>query len=333
MKTIREDIKSAHFHSSYLIFGDEPYLVNQYTDMLVDAISSKDDTMNFRRYEGSGINENELVDLAETMPFFAGHRLILLVNSGFFKSAPEKLPEYLSSVPETTVFIFQEKDVDKRGKMYKAVAKNGHAAEMKKQNDSDLSKWVLGRLKREKKKITPDALDLFFEKCGNDMYKISLELEKLVCYCGSGEGITADMVELVTSPTLENRIFQMVDALLKKDRKRAFQYYEDLVALKEPVGRMIYKIGNQYSSLLKTKEMRLNGYDTEKIASLLEISPKAAYAKSKSVSFLNLKDLREGMKKCVEAEEAFKSGRMGDHLALESLMIQLSAKEQEKAGR
>lgn len=325
MKTILEDIKSGSYHSSYLLFGEEAYLVNQYTGKLIDAVSSREDSMNFRIYEGSGIDENELIDLAETMPFFADHRLIVVENSGFFKSAPEKLPDYLSSVPESTIFLFQEREVDKRGKMYKAVAKHGHAAEMKKQKTSDLSKWILGKLHREKKQITREALDLFLEKCGNDMYTLSNELDKLVAYCGAENGITERMVEEITCTQLEDRIFQMVDALLRKDRTRVFRCYDDLAARKEPVGRIIYNIGSQYLSLLKTKQLRLDGYDSDKIAQLLEISPKAAYAKSRTVSTLKLSDLKSGMEKCVELEEAFKTGKMNDRMALESLLMELSA--------
>ena len=43
-------------------------------------------------------------------------------------------------------------------------------------------RWVLGILKREKKKITRPDMELFLEKTGSDMGNIHMELQKLLDY-------------------------------------------------------------------------------------------------------------------------------------------------------
>ena len=45
----------------------------------------------------------------------------------FFKSSSEELAEYIKDIPETTSFVFVEAEIDKRGKLYKAVQKKGRA--------------------------------------------------------------------------------------------------------------------------------------------------------------------------------------------------------------
>ena len=55
-----------------------------------------------------------VIDLAETLPFFAERRVILIENSGFFKSACDELAEYLTQPATTTFFLFVEEEVDKR---------------------------------------------------------------------------------------------------------------------------------------------------------------------------------------------------------------------------
>lgn len=72
--------------------------------------------MNINFYQGKGISVQELIDQAETMPFFSERRLLVIEDSGFFKSASPELAEYLEQVPETTYFLFVENDVDKQGK-------------------------------------------------------------------------------------------------------------------------------------------------------------------------------------------------------------------------
>ena len=73
--------------------------------------------MNRTVYEGRDISEGEVIDLAETMPLFSEHRLILLKDTGFFKSSPELLPDYLKNVPDYLTLVFSESEVDKRSRM------------------------------------------------------------------------------------------------------------------------------------------------------------------------------------------------------------------------
>ena len=86
MQTLNQDIKSGEFKQIYLLYGEEAFLKNSYKNRLKEAIIG-DDTMNFARFEGKGLDVDELIRLADTMPFFAEHRLILIEDSGFFKTA------------------------------------------------------------------------------------------------------------------------------------------------------------------------------------------------------------------------------------------------------
>ena len=70
MKSLNEDIKSGNLKQVYLLFGEESYLKKQYKNKLSRAILPEDDTVNYAYYEGKGIRAEELIDLAETLPFF-----------------------------------------------------------------------------------------------------------------------------------------------------------------------------------------------------------------------------------------------------------------------
>ena len=84
MQQIEEDIKTGSFHSVYLIFGEEAYLKLFWKKKLREALVSADDTMNCTVYSGKDLDVGALIDQAETMPFFADHRLILVEDSGLF---------------------------------------------------------------------------------------------------------------------------------------------------------------------------------------------------------------------------------------------------------
>ena len=130
MKSLNEDLKSGQLNNVYLLYGEEAYLKKQYKDKLRNAMVSPDDNMNYAYYEGKGANVKEIIDLAETLPFFAERRLIVLEDTGFFKNATADLADYIKEMPETTAMIFVESEVDKRNKLYKAVQKIGTVSEM-----------------------------------------------------------------------------------------------------------------------------------------------------------------------------------------------------------
>ena len=98
----------------YLLYGEEDYLKKQYRDRLVKAMLPEGDTVNYAHYEGKGLPVGEIIDLAETMPFFAERRLIVIEDSGLFKSSAAEFADYIKNLPETTCFLFVENEIDKQ---------------------------------------------------------------------------------------------------------------------------------------------------------------------------------------------------------------------------
>ena len=139
MQRINEDLRTGQLKKMYLLYGEEAYLRKQYRDRLKEAIIG-DDTMNYYYHEGKDVVIGELIDLSETMPFFSERRLIVLENSGLFKSGGEELAAYLSQPAETTYFLFVETEVDKRSKLYKTLQSKGYAAEFAVQDETTLKK-------------------------------------------------------------------------------------------------------------------------------------------------------------------------------------------------
>ena len=75
MQRINDDIKTGQLKKIYLLCGEEAYLRKQYRDRLKEAIIG-DDTMNYYYHEGKELSTGEIIDLSETLPFFAERRLI-----------------------------------------------------------------------------------------------------------------------------------------------------------------------------------------------------------------------------------------------------------------
>lgn len=328
MKRIAIDIKNGQFSSTYLLYGEEAYLRKQYRDNLKLALVPEDDTMNCSVYSGKDINVNEVVDMVGTMPFFAERRVIIVENSGFFKtSSNDRLVDMVKNMPETAHLIFVEAEVDKRNKLYKAVTANGYAALCEIQDEATLKKWVLGLLKKENKQITADALNLLLDKTGTNMENIKREVEKLVCYKYYDEGITAQDVEELCTIQLQNRIFEMVEAVAARNQKTALALYYDLLALKEAPMKILALIARQFNMLLQVKEMKQKGYPESTIAQQTGLN--AYFLKKKYIpqaAQFQLSKLEDALRMCVEADERVKTGKMPDILSVELIIVGLSAK-------
>ena len=280
-----------------------------------------DDTMNYNYFEGKGLDVQELISLANTMPFFSDRRLILVEDSGCFKAASDELVEALPDIPDTTCMVFVESAVDKRNRLYKKVKELGSAVELKRQSASQLAVWAGRILAQNGRKITSSDMNLFLERTGDDMETIRTELEKLISYTMGQEIVTREDIEAVTTVQVTNKIFDMVTAIVAGKTKTAMDRYEDLLTLKEPPMRILFLIARQFNQILLVKEMMASGNDKSAIASKLKIPPFAAAKLMPQARNFTKEQLAGCVEACVEAEEAVKTGRLGDRLAVELLIM------------
>lgn len=325
MKNLNEDIRTGNFKQVYLLYGEEEYLKNQYKKRLRAAILPEDDTMNFSFFGGKGVDLRQVIDQAETLPFFADHRLILVEQSGLFKSSASELADYLPQMPRETILLFVENEVDKRNRLFKAVKQLGRVVELGRQDERTLQSWVMGSLKREQKSITGDALAMFLEMTGDNMENIASELEKLLCYTQGRTGIEVRDVEEICTVTTENRVFDMIRAVAEKQQKKALELYYDLLALKEPPMRILFLIARQFNQMLQMKALREQGLDGAAVAQRAGVAPFIAKRSLAQASRFTMKELWQGVEDCVEAEAAVKTGRLGDILAVEMLIVRYSS--------
>ena len=320
MQRILKQIKENSFQQLYLLYGEERYLKNQYTEKLKEALCGSDE-MNTHFYEGKDINIGEIIDLAETLPFLAERRVIFLKNSGLFKSGGEKMAQYLENPNPTTYFVFTESEIDKRSKLFKLLSSNGLAVEFTTQDEATLKRWIGSILAKEGKKITDQTCSHFLTKTGTDMQNIQMELEKLICYCLDKKVITDEDVEAICTTRLQDRIFDMVEYVAKHQPQKALTLYYDLLAMKvEPI-KIITLIARQYNLMLQARELKKRGFTSKDIASKIGVPPFAAKKYLDQAAGYKSSELRRSLEKCVSMDQAVKSGQLDGKMSVELLIL------------
>lgn len=320
MKTIREHIKNGSFAPCYLLYGKEKYLIQLTEGKLVNALTEEGDSMNFNQYRNSGIEVTEVRSVADTVPFFAEKRLILVKDSGWFKGKCE-LASYIPEMPETTVMLFVESDVDKSSELYAAVKEHGYVCEINGMSDDDLRLFIGSFFKKQGLGITASDADFLTERVGTDMNRLTTEMEKLSAYCeGTGVVKREDIIR-IASPIPEGQIFAMMDAIVNDDRSKAIGLYTELLAAQEKPLRILYMLTNNFYSFYKVLCLADIGISADEIASRLGMRPfavKKFMRRKKNWSFAKvLQAVEDGN----DMERRVKSGDLEEHMAVEFFLF------------
>jgi DNA polymerase-3 subunit delta len=245
-------------------------------------------------------------------------------NSGFFTSSQDELADYLKELPETTCFVFVEKAVDKRNKLFKAVSSLGYAANMSAPDERTLVRWIGGLLKAEQRQISEATVRYLLERIDTDMENIRRELEKLVVYTdGRGEILPED-IDAVCTVYTESQVFDMVKAVTEKQQAKALQLYYDLIGQKEAPMRILYWITRQFNQLYQIKDLQSKGYPDHVIAERMGVRDFVVRKNKVLCQHFSLSELRNAVEVCVQREEDVKTGRLNDRMAVELLIIRFS---------
>lgn len=323
MKTLAADIKSGNYKKVYLICGEEEYLKLNYKNQFIRAVAG-DDTMNLGIYEGKNFDVNEVIDTAETFPFFAERRLIVMEDTGLFKSGGEELAEYMSEIPDSTIFLFVEQNVDKRSKMYKAVKANGYICEISRQTEKDLSIWAARIFAKDGKKITNADMSYLIANVGTDMEVLSREIEKLISYDLNKEIISKEDIDAVCVKQLNVRIFDMVDAISVKNQKKTLDCYYELIAEKEPPMRILFMVARQFHLILQAKDLSARGMSKDQIDQTMGVQGFIATKSIRQSRNFSVAELKSALTESVQTEEMIKKGLMDENIGVEMLLIKYS---------
>ncbi len=327
MKTINEHIKTNEYKPFYLLYGEEDYLKKQSMQKLMNALVSPGDTMNCNIYQGRKVDPSEILDMAETLPFFAQKRVIVLDETGLGEKADDDFLKRLETLPDTTVMIFLEQKINKRSKIYKFINKNGYPAEMSAQDEKQLMIWVGALLKKEGRQIRKNDVVYFLHKVGTDMNMIRNEVLKLALYTAGRKEVTKEDIDAVCTEEITGKIFDMIEAIGTQQQKNALNLYYELLELKEPPLRILSLILRQCNQMLMVKSFAAFEPSNKVIASKAGIHPFVVGKLKNQVRNFTMEQLRGFVKECAAMEQGIKTGVYNDRIGVEMLIIAFSQKQ------
>lgn len=333
MYVINEDISKGQFKKVYALFGEEEYLVSQYRNNLVRALTEVSDlselagNMNYLKISGECKDYSEVASFAQTLPFFAPRRVILLDGVKALAKSGDELSSIIENSPDTTFFIITDEKADKKLKIYKCIENIGHITEMKKQNEERLGRWITRKVNLEGKNITVGAVNELIERTDKDMLVISNELEKILAYCLDKDVIEVKDVSELVHMQISDNIFEMIDALGNRNQKKAMALYDEMLEAKEAPAKILWHMGTAFTRIYCVKEMRAKGFDKKAIADKMGLWSRLIDGYINQSRMFSLSELRQAMEDCTEYSHRIHDGRLGDRVSVELLIVKYSSKQ------
>jgi len=198
IRTIVSDIKKGNIQPIYFLMGEEPYYIDKISDFIEQNILEETEKgFNQQIMYGRDSSIEDIISSAKRYPMMAERQVIIVKEAQDLSRNIEKLVSYAENPQLTTVLVlnYKYKKLDKRKKLYKAIAKSGLLFESKKLYENQVSDWIRRVLSGKKHQIEPKAAQMLVEFLGTDLSKISNELDKLVLILPKETIITATHIE------------------------------------------------------------------------------------------------------------------------------------------
>ena len=328
MSELSTQIKTGNFSSCYLFYGSEAFLSDRWRKSLISAALPEDARdMNMEIFAGK-IESVRIMDAAETMPFMADRRLVVVEDSGLFQSGrkddSESMTNFVANIPENTIIIFAEKDVDKRGRLYKAVQKHGTVVEAKTPKEADLADWAVKLCASLGAKLPKSTAMYLIRTAPSDMSLLYNEIAKLAAYKQGGDAISNADVDAICTKSLEAKIFDLMKAIGDKDAKRAAALYANLIAAKESPLMVLTMLARQFRFYLQCTHLAAK-MSQKDIAAQLALHPFAVREFVESGRSFSREAMLKALENCLETDFSIKNGHIGDVLGVEVLIIKICA--------
>jgi len=195
---IVSDIKAGNIKPIYFLMGEESYYIDKISEFIEKNILTEEEKgFNQMVLYGRDVAVEEISDNAKRFPMMADKQVIIVKEAQDLSRSIEKLVSYVENPQPSTVLVicYKYKTIDKRKKLYKAIQKIGLIYESKKLYENQVAEWIRRVLAGKKYKIHNKAAIMLVEFLGNDLSKISNELDKLMVILPVDSDITPKDVE------------------------------------------------------------------------------------------------------------------------------------------
>lgn len=226
--TILSDWKKHQFRPIYWLEGEEGFYIDQLIQYAEQKILSEQEaSFNLTVFYGKDAAWNDILNACRKYPMFAEKQVVILKEAQHMRDI-EKLEPYIEHPLPSTIFVVghKEKKLDGRSKLAKLLAKTAVHFVTKKIPEYQLAEWTSQLVHKKGYLITPTALAMLTDHIGNDLSRISNELDKLTVNLGDRKEIKEEDIENYIGVSREFNVFELQAALARREVHKAIRIIE-----------------------------------------------------------------------------------------------------------
>lgn len=332
----------------YIMYGKDVYTLQRDLRRIKEQYASVElMEANTSVLDGTQISTAQLCDICNAAPFLHTHRLVIVegllerfengTSYGRKSNKPrsksqqqikewQSIQNYLKEeMPDTTVLIFVDGDVNRKGNnpLLALIGPNAQVKTYPLLKGDRLKTWIQRTVIDRGGTISPAAIDLLTELTGSDLWSLNNEIDKLIAF-STNRRIEDDDVKNVTSYTGEVNIFLLVDAVLERRSKSAHELLRRLYQTGAVPSYIITMINRQLRMIVMVKDLgqRMNRTQIKSKAGIpSDMALDRTVRQAKAYSMEHIKMVYH---KLLEADIAIKSGKYTDEdLTVELLVSEL----------
>lgn len=217
-------IKQGNIAPLYVLHGEESYYIDMVSDWIEEHVLDEGQkAFNQIVIYGKDADARMIVDEARQFPLMGDKKLIVLKEAQDMRTLNDLADYVKKPVPHAILVIcHKHKKIDKRYAFGKAADPLENTVEFKKLYDNQVAAWIASYAKEINLKLEGQHTQLLADYLGNDLSKISNELDKLVINIGTKQQVSLDDIQDQIGISKDFNIFELQNALGARDKVRAY---------------------------------------------------------------------------------------------------------------
>ena len=299
-------------------WGPNSFAARQKIREMVDAYITKNGDTGLERIDGSTVDDQRLASSLTAAPFLADSRLVIVENLGQNKKVSDQMGKLIDLIPESTVAVFFDSEVDQRTSYFKTMNKKSQVVKFDNLPLPKLEAWAKSEFEKLDSKIDQPAIKKLVEITGDDQWRLSNEIQKLANF---GESIGVKEVEELVVESPSETIFELVDATASGKLKEALSMYHGLLEQQINEHYILTMLIWQLRNLVMAK---FAGTITpDELAKKAGMSPFVASKVMAKRGNYSEETLKNAFLKAVETDYLIKSGQGESEVMVEQLIYTL----------
>jgi len=257
---LKSTLQNAKLDPHYFFHSPDPYLLDQTRQLLIRRIQDDlKEEIHLIKVDLEETPVDSILNVARNLTLFARRQMIQV--KGFMKlreNQGKKLEEYLRNPCEPTVLLFLAGDLtreDREKKIFKILESRTRMIEISALDENEVRRWIGSRFKLSGFSIEADAVTFLQESQGNNLERLSHEIEKLTLYAAGEKRITFPMVEVTAGFPRHHNIYEFLDAILAKEKLKALKLANEILPDSSETLYIIFLLNRQLRQLLQIKEL------------------------------------------------------------------------------